>query len=311
MLLLVLIVVKKDSSLKRGKIYAQTKSFKCWNGGCFKYRPLNFLLSDFGNDSMSFTEKESMMVQHVVQNTNNKKSLAEFYNKDVLFDKNEIIRLLKAKPIKSSIKGLKYLESRKANKVGLDDLAYNDYFDNLIFLNMFEDKVIGVQIRLSKPMKNGGRFMSYDYEDIITKLYKKGEGEYDVNLAKSMKKVSLTYNILNINFQQKVNVFESTLDSKYFNNSIALWGANNMLEIPNGYYFMDNDEAGRVEAMKLLNKNLNVFLWRKFFKDYPEYEYHNRQKTKDINDIFRINKMFNVNLLYNYMGNHKLDSIML
>lgn len=292
-----------DDTKKRGVVHLSYNSFKCWNGGCDVYRPINSFLTDNHVEGFTMTEMNSLSVQHVISNSSNKKSLADFYDKDIMFDKDLIINKLKGKSIEKSVKGFKYLESRNAHAVDLSDMAYNDYFGNLIFLNMFEDKVLGVQVRL-KEAYNGSRFMSYNYNDIQEKLIK--SDDYDREFAKSINRVSLIYNILNVNFQSKVNIFESTLDSKYFPNSIAIWGASNELKIPNGYYFFDNDVAGRLQALKYLESGHNVFLWSKFLKYFPRY-----RGSKDINDIYKINGRFNSNLVYDYFGNSKFDKLWL
>lgn len=288
-----------DDSKKRGTVYLEYNSFKCWNGGCNLYKPLNVFLEDWSIDGFTISEKENLSVKHVISNSSNKKSLADFYNPDIMFDKNLMLNKLKAKEIDHSIKGYNYLKSRNAHILSAHDMAYNDYYNNLIFLNMFEGKVIGIQVRLSQPF-NGSRFISYNYNDIYEKLLE--STDYDKDFAKQINKVSLIYNILNVNFQAPVNIFESTLDSKYFPNSIAIWGANNELKIPNGYYFFDNDEAGRKVAMEYMNSGNNVFLWKKFLKDYPQYA-----GVKDINDIYKINIRFNNKVMYEYFGSGIFD----
>lgn len=293
-----------DDSKKRGTIYIEDNSYKCWNGGCGIYKPLGVLLTDFDVTNLTIGEKQALSVTHIIHNSANKKSLADFYDDKVMFDRHEIIRALRAKSMSSSIKGLQYLESRNAHTLDMTDMAYNDYRDSLIFLNMFNDRVVGVQVRLAVPLKNGSRFISYSYEDIFKRLLE--IEDYDVNLAKSLDKVSLSYNILNVDFTKRVNVFESTLDSKYFPNSIALWGANNEVLLPNGYYFFDNDQAGRKVALGYLTKGHKVLLWSKFLKDYPAYS-----KANDINDIYKINPRFNRNILYEYFGDTRWDKMYL
>lgn len=292
-----------DDTKKRGVIHLEYNSFKCWNGGCGAYKPINIFLQDNHVEGFSMSEMENLSVKHVMTNSSNKKSLADFYDPAIMFDKNLIINKLRAKDINSSLKGYKYLESRNAHNLFLDDMAYNDYRGNLIFLNMFEGKVIGVQMRLSEPF-NGSRFISYNYNDINEKLLE--STDYDREFAKNVNKVSLIYNILNVNFQIPVNVFESTLDSKYFPNSIAIWGANNELKIPNGYYFFDNDEAGRSMAMNYIASGNNVFLWSKFLKHYPAY-----RGVKDINDIYKKNIRFNNKVMYEFFGNSNFDKLWL
>ena len=71
-------------------------------------------------------------------------------------------------------------------------------------------------------------------------------------------KLSYYFNILNVNFEEKITVFEGYLDSLFFPNSIGLVGVNtdfrflesNNLDLQ---YFFDNDEAGYKKSEEKLN----------------------------------------------------------
>jgi len=291
---------KKDSSKKRGYVYLKTSSFKCWNGGCYIYRPLDIMLSNFKVGNLTYAEKEALSLNYIIHNSSNKKSLAEFYNSSTMVEKSKIMKAHYLKSISSSNSAFQYLSGRNAIFSNMDDFAWNEKFNNLYFFNMFEGRVLGVQIRLGTPMKNGGRFISYDYGDLHAKILK--TEEFDHDLAEDIKRTSLIYNILNIDFSTEVNVFESTLDSKYFNNSIALWGSGNILNIANGVYYFDDDVAGRSSAVKMLNEGRKVFLWRKFKKENPKFIHCN-----DINDIKKKDGNFDVRKLKSHIGDSVFD----
>lgn len=289
----------KDVNKKRGHIYLATASFKCWN--CSAYRPLHIFLDQFNVGELTPSDMNKLSVQHVMKNSTSKRSLAEFYNKDNMLDKNSIMKAHRLTDITKSVGGTSYLIGRNAFIEGrLDDMAWNDKYENLYTFNMFDGCVIGLQLRLSKPMSNGSRFISYNYNDIQAKMLKLEE--YDMGLAQSFDRVSLIYNILNVDFTKTVNVFESAINSKYFENSIALWGSGTMLSIKNGNYYFDNDNAGRKASMKMLNEGNMVFLWQLFLKDYKRFV-----RCSDINDIKKIDPNFDVRVMVKYLGNNVFD----
>jgi hypothetical protein len=299
----------KDPSKKRGTVYLPTFSYKCWN--CNIYKPLDDMVS--GVSGIDRKTVDMLQRQHIIKNSANKSSLAEFYNKDTMLDKEKIMKALYLEDMKESRAGIGYLKSRNAfDGINLSDMAYNRRYDNLVTFNEFNGGVLGIQLRLGTPMKNGGRFISYSYGDILEKLFKLPSEEIDHDLVLRMNKIALTYNILNVNLGKDVNVFESALDSKYFDNSVAAWGAGNSFVLDDrGCYYYDNDKAGRKMAMKMLDVGCRVFLWGKFFKD-PRYRAIsiNQSKIKDINDIKKIDGSFDVkNILPQFISNDKFDKL--
>ena len=106
------------------------------------------------------------------------------------------------------------------------------------------------------------------------------------------------FNILNVDFGERITVFEGYLDSLFFPNSIGLVGVNtdyrflenNNLDIQ---YFFDNDEAGYKKSEEKIKENFSVFLWKKLFEDIvdrknspdPYRLLHRISKVKDINKL--------------------------
>lgn len=288
---------KISDSKKRGHVYLGTSSYKCWN--CYTYRPLHIFLEQWGAGTLTYQEKESLSIQHIISNNNSKRSLAEFYNEDIMFDKNVLMKKHFVKSINNSVNGTKYMMGRNAMFSNMNDFAWNEKYGNLYMFNTFNDKVLGLQIRLGNVEQGRPRFISYHYEDIRKKILK--EDEYDVELAKSIEKVSMIYNILNIDFSKEVPVTESTINSKYFQNSVAMWGSN-PISIKNGLYFFDNDDAGRKASIKMLNAGNKVFLWQRFLKDFPQF-----RNMSDINDIMKFDRNFDIKVMKKYLGDSKFD----
>jgi len=101
-------------------------------------------------------------------------------------------------------------------------------------------------------------------------------------LNRTKDKDKAIYNKFHIDKSKPVVVLEGVIDSTFVENSLALIGVsiseyieNFLNEIPDVYYLLDNDEAGKNRSKKLLKQRKNVFLWEKF-------KYKN---CKDINEV--------------------------
>jgi putative salt-induced outer membrane protein YdiY len=91
------------------------------------------------------------------------------------------------------------------------------------------------------------------------------DDELDEIEAISYNKISYLYNILNINFDKTITIFEGFLDSLFIPNSIGAVGINtnfdfllnNDLDIR---FLFDNDKTGRKKTKKFLNDKKTVFI---------------------------------------------------
>lgn len=148
----------------------------------------------------------------------------------------------------------------------------NEFEWVIIMLNRKDDLVLGMQLR---NLKGGHRrmFKVYNYEslyEIVKKKYPEKE-ELDMNDLVIYNKISYYYNILNINFDNRVTVFEGYLDSLFFPNSIGMVGVNTNSRFLEEseidlQFFFDNDFVGNKKAEEKLKKGKNVFLWNKFIE---------------------------------------------
>jgi hypothetical protein len=117
---------------------------------------------------------------------------------------------------------------------------------------------------------------------------------------------------MRINPELDIYVLEGAIDvdSLSFANKqgVGLLSASAVFDNDYCKYIFDNsiiDNAGRMSAIKHLNKGHNVFLWKKFIKDYPKFI-----KCKDMNDIHKKTDIKNINF-DKYFGCKKLDVIFL
>lgn len=198
-----------------------------------------------------------------------------------------------------------YLKDRKITNGLLKNIYQGKYWTSpskwewvIIFLNRRGSKVLGMQARNLKSGKS--RFFKiYNFETI----YKWVKGvddieDIDVNQLVIYNKLSYYFNILNVDFSEKITIFEGYLDSLFFPNSIGVVGVNtdmrflesNNLDLQ---YFYDNDNAGNIKSEQKIKVGYNVFLWKKLF-DYIV----SMKKTDDpYGLLYRINKVKDLNKL--------------
>jgi hypothetical protein len=125
--------------------------------------------------------------------------------------------------------------------------------------------------------------------------------ELNMNELVVYNKLSYYFNILNVDFSNRITVFEGYLDSLFYPNSIGLVGVNtdyrflenNDLDIQ---YFFDNDEAGFKKSEEKIKEEYPIFLWKKLFEDIvdkknsddPFQLLHRISKVKDINKLCQL-----------------------
>ena len=181
----------------------------------------------------------------------------------------------------------------------------------IIMLNRKDNKVLGMQVR---NLKEGKRrlFKIYNYESLLemTNLLKIEPITIDTSEIVMYNKLSYFFNILNINFNQKITIFEGYIDSLFYPNSIGMVGVNtnmNFLENNNLdiQYFFDNDDVGLKKSEQKLREGYDVFLWNKLF-----YGIVSRKNSEDPFKLeYRIGKVKDLNKLVQLVPNayRKLD----
>jgi hypothetical protein len=301
----------KNKHAKRGNLYFNKLLFICFNCG----HKTNFdrLCKDF-NEQLD-PDKKLEMIEHLNSVTTYSDYEGDFVDArfENLIDISELERAFSQdltpisdfKPIQVNGGVYKYLVGRGIPPEYHKNIYQGKYWKNedesewiIVLLNRRDNKVLGMQIR---NLKEGKRrtFKIYNYENLLewTNLGK-DITEPDMNDLVIYNKLSYYFNILNVNFEEKITVFEGYLDSLFFPNSIGLVGVNtdfrflesNNLDLQ---YFFDNDEAGYKKSEEKLKDNYPVFLWKKLFEDIvnkknspdPYRLLHRISKVKDINKL--------------------------
>lgn len=115
---------------------------------------------------------------------------------------------------------------------------------------------------------------------------------------------------ITINSSDFLYVTEGYIDSLFIKNCISIGGAksNDLFNIVNDVsllrFIQDNDKRGKKEAYSMLQKNIYVFMWTKFFED-------NKWNTaKDVNEFLLNNNLDKVpSNFYSYFTNNIFDKI--
>lgn len=139
--------------------------------------------------------------------------------------------------------------------------------DVVVFLNRADNgKILGMQVRNFKQ-GDDRRFKIYNFEHLYNALHP--DAHLDEVEAVSYNKLSYLFNILRVDMDAPVTVFEGYLDALFYPNAVGAVGT----ETDFGFltsegvdvrFFFDNDGAGRWKSRQYMQKGFKVFLWAKF-----------------------------------------------
>jgi hypothetical protein len=305
----------RNNHAKRGNLYFNRLVFICFN--CDKKTTFDRMCKEF-NEQID-PDKKLEMIEHLdsimtYNDYQNEFVDAKFDNLIDLSDLEKSIELNLTpfsdfKPIQVNGGIYKYLIGRGIEPDKHKDIYQAKYWKNedesewiIVMLNRRGSKLLGMQVR---NLKEGRRrmFKIYNYENILewVNLSKDEPKQVDINELVIYNKLSYYFNILNVDFDNMITVFEGYLDSLFYPNSIGLVGVNTDFRFleNSGFdlqYFFDNDEAGFKKSEEKLKEGYPIFLWNKLFDDIvtqkktadPFSLLHRISKVKDINKLCQL-----------------------
>ncbi len=303
----------KDARKKRGNLYTDTLTYKCYNGGCGVFKNLNQFVRDFEIQSLLTTEEISEIAELSRASGNRKKirnSIDYFFTsnyKDVLIKRDDLKNHLGLKEVKGTFAEKWILER---NHVPDSKFLWDPVKKSLYLLNLLGDNeyVLGLQIRPIVKKNSGSKYYTYKLSGIYKNLLEEKAGEI-IKRAEDVDPVSSVFGFSTVDLDSMITVFEGPLDAWLCPNSIALCSINNPFpfDVPNKRWFLDGDDIGRKKAREFLQKGEKVFLWKKFLDEnnLPE-----RNKW-DLNDIvnFVRGKGIKIKRLDNYFSDSGWDLI--
>ena len=298
---------------KRGNIWFNRLIFVCFN--CDHKTSFDRFVKD--HNEMLDPEKKMEIIEHLAANITYQDYEEDVFDAQIddlisLEDLSNAFNVKKVAPIydfqpvdpKSGV--FKYLLNRgitKEKQANIYQAKFDkgdDNFDHIIcLLNRRGDKIVGMQVR---NLKSGKRrfFLIYNYETLAHWVHG-DDFDMEINKLTMYNKLSYFFNILNLDFNRTINIFEGYLDSLFFPNSIGVVGVNtDMRFIENNNldirYIYDNDSAGYKKSAEKIKMDIPVFLWNKLFthvvdkkksRDPYKLEYR-MKKVKDMNQLAQL-----------------------
>ncbi|NPV13212.1 MAG: hypothetical protein HPY57_15705 [Ignavibacteria bacterium] len=317
----------KSDHKKRGNLYVDNLRFKCFN--CDISMTFTKFCDTF-NEPIDI-DNRIKLYKYIDEHTTYKKTdeyILEELNK--LIDIEEFMEhfnnyknswLYDIKPVQKNSHVYQYLKYERLiqNFSQIYQGIYRVIKDNkvvyytpvMINMNMTlgdKKKILGIQLRNLEKDRNKRFYKIVEFEELYNYIHP--NEPIDEMEAISYNKLSHFYNILNIDFEQPITIFEGFLDSIFYPNSIGMVGAKNDQDLLKFLtesdadlklkFFYDNDTTGILKATKMLKKGFPVFLWNKLFsklieKEKNKYDAQNKLKNIiDLNDLVKAAKNPNV-----------------
>lgn len=295
---------------KRGNIWFNKLIYICFN--CDKRTSFDKFSKDF-NEVLD-PEKKLEIIEHLESNVDfsdyesdiletKLEDLIELSDLENAFNVRKVSPIFDFKPVQTNSGVYKYLLGRGIPPNLHKDIYQAKYSKGdegyehiIVFLNRRGNKVLGLQVR---NLKMGRRrfFVIYNWEHLYH--WVNGDDvEVDMNKSIVYNKLSYFFNILNVNFEKKITLFEGYLDSLFYPNSIGMVGVNtddrflksNNLDLQ---YFYDNDNTGDKNSAFKIKSGEKVFLWQKLLNNIVD-----KKKTNDPHKLlYRISKVKDLNKL--------------
>jgi predicted RNA-binding Zn-ribbon protein involved in translation (DUF1610 family) len=320
------------ANMKRGHLYKKNFFYVCYN--CDVKVPFTTFLElvkvDVDPETLYNINQQISVYKQTASNDVEEMKFFSLDRKISLktvidfLNRNPSYKLRNFKPIERNSIVWKYLVyERKISDLSDFHEAEYEITENvwqpvMVSLNRQSDILLGFQWRNLEKRKDKRRFKIYNWQECWEFFNNPlTDDEY-----KAYNKVSYIYNILNIDPEVPITVFEGFIDSLFVPNSIALVGVNTDYSflMQDGLlirFFFDNDKSGRKKTEELIKKGYSVFLWNKFFKAFskmspnPQESFFKLQESlKDLNQLAqKINNPYNTLQLENYFAKDKMDII--
>lgn len=298
---------EKILSKKRGNLYFKNLMYKCFN--CGYHASFVKLCETF--DIEIDIEKRLEMYDYIDNNTFYKKDDDFVITKlDKLLPLNEVVdfynthpehKLTNVRPVQQGSAVYQYLLLNRniQNDPNLYEGIYH-FTDKwkepvVIILNRHDNLLLGMQLRNLKEEKNKRFYHIIEFSEIYNIFHP--ENKLDEFESIAYNKLSHFINVLNIDFNETVTIFEGYFDSIFFPNSIGVVGVNTDLsfllkdENVKIRLFYDNDDDGFKNSVKMLKDGYQVFLWKLLFRDILKNKPNKYDAQKRLNKIKDLNKL--------------------
>lgn len=324
----------------RGSLYFRNLNHICFNeSGCsrsflklLKTFNVNIDLDkkvdiyNFIDNNISYRKEDNYVIQKldklididVLEKFLNENPNSQFRNFGKIKKNSRVYQHLKFERLISNFENL-YEAEYKISKTWIEPV--------IVILNKSGNKVLGMQIRNLKKEKEKRLFKTFNFEKLYNMIHP--DDPLDEIEAISYNKFSNFYNILNVDWDKPVTIFEGYLDSIFYPNSIGAIGINSTQDMDflldndedlQLQFFYDQDAIGVRKALQKLQEGYKVFMWQMLVKELIKNktdEHEARRlayKIKDLNKLAQLMKNedpYNKLMLWKYFSNDEFDKIYL
>lgn len=299
----------KVQSKKRGNLYLKSLRYKCFN--CGQSETLFSFVRRYNIDID--LDKRVEIIDYINENmdkikwneddfvVNNLDKLIPIEDLTNYFENDDKSPIKDFKPIQKGSRVYNYLIGRRITNH--DDIYEATFWHTdkwsepvLINVNQSKGKVIGIQVRNIKG-RDSRFFKIFQFSELYKRVYK-----IDIDEIEKLgyDKLSLLYNVLKVNWEMPITVFEGFLDTKFFPNAIGCVGTNTDLSFLLNQdikmrFFYDYDKTGLKKQKEMLKEGHSVFLWERFFDKWASTSrnpssalYKMKTNIVDLNDVGKL-----------------------
>ena len=329
---------EKKKNKKRGNIYLESNTYKCYNDGCMIFMGLDKFIAKYCHayglmppdifvrnqtQSKVITRKKDSILNFLVNESLKNKllDLDYFTNR---FSLTRIDDFNEKSPTVEYIKG-RYLHE----SFNFSECCYHDSKRQKVFIFNKDDisgKILGLSVRHTDPNYTGPKYKMMNYTEIDREITKLGMSKNELVEVDNLNNI---FNILNIDYRADITICEGQFDAMFIRNCIASTGVGktrDTLDMIRGEgkkrVLLDNDNAGRKESIELLKNGHTVFMWSMLISDLKKKYSNHASSIKsitDINKLYEFMKKINLNysisdfnlMLDRYFSNSLFDLIYL
>lgn len=305
----------ENARKKRGNIYLETNTYKCYNCGYFSsLKKFLYLLKEMGDiygeipeDYLKDSTYDKMTQSLGLSNIGFISTELEDAILKYGLDRQQFKDLYQAVEVLGTPME-KYLKFRSISK--FSNFLYVPYSKQLIVLNRDDqsEKILSFQFR---NFSGDIKYLTYK----LSTMYKHCKipiPENDATFNK-LDDLSMFFNLLNVNLGRPITYFEGPIDAYFFPNSLSQSSLYTTppFDLPGNRYFYDCDKSGLKKSRELLTQRKFVFLWSKLLKKL-NIEYNREFGKFDFNDLITYTKSKNIEVNFeNYFSNDPMDMIWL
>lgn len=297
----------KDSHKKRGNLWIEGGTYKCFNDGCGKWTTLTKFVAFFSRKFSLPIPSISVKAQEFVPKASSKK-------------KGSIIEVLVNRRVSQSLLDMSTLRDRffltpcseaapdspvrkfldKRMILGMPVFEKSCYFDSrqdkvyLFNIDARSEKILGFAVRMLDDSRPGPKYSIKTYSELKKNGIVKG---MDDDTIRDIDLLNNYFNVLNVSFSKPITVVEGQIDSMFVKNCVAATGVmktkallTSLISKKKDRILFDNDKAGKSETIKLLVDGYSVFLWSKVIDELKKKYYGSIKEIraiKDVNDLYR------------------------